>query len=157
TADFRRVALRRPGITEARVRLLDLDGRELLSRSYPRAGILRYLDLLTSRGLTFVEEVDGALQLLDVDGKVRARLPGVPEMSTGPVCLSDDGSRLAVTWRNPTNVAVMLYEPNAAKPALTRVSPGCFTWCLAMSPDNRHFASGGEDGAIRIWDSVTGK
>jgi WD40 repeat protein/tRNA A-37 threonylcarbamoyl transferase component Bud32 len=157
TADFRRAALRKPGITGARVRLLDLDGRELLSRPYPRAGTLRYLDLFTSRGLTFVEEVDGALQLLDMDGRVRARLPGAPELTTGPVCLSEDGSRLAVVWRNPKKIAVMLYEPNAAKPALTRVNPGCFTWCLAISPDNRSFASGGEDGAVRIWESKTGK
>jgi WD40 repeat protein/serine/threonine protein kinase len=153
SSDGSRIAV----FTDSRMTLLDLDGRELLSRPVPRAGILRYLDLRTNRGLTFVEDVDGALQLLDEEERVRMRLPGVPGMITGPMCLNADGSRLAVAWRNPKDWAILVYALTAAKPAVSRVNPGSFTWSLAFSPDNTCFASGGEDGIVRVWESASGK
>jgi WD40 repeat protein/serine/threonine protein kinase len=149
--------LRVVAFTDARVRVLDLDGHELLARSFPGAGNVLYVDLLSSRGLSLVAHVGDEIQVADEEGRVRARLPGVSEMTTSAVCLSQDGSRLAMAWRNPKGWAITLYELNAAKPAAIRVSPGSYIWGLAISPDNTRFASAGEDGVTRVWDSVTGK
>jgi WD40 repeat protein/predicted Ser/Thr protein kinase len=148
--------LRVAAFTDTRVRLLDLHGRELLSRPFPRAGNLVYLDLHAARGLRFVEHVGDEIWLADGEGRVRARLPGVAQMTTGPVCSSQNGSLLAVGWTSPKDWAITLYKPNAENPAVVRLNPGCFTWALSISPDNARLAAGGEDGVTRVWDSTTG-
>jgi eukaryotic-like serine/threonine-protein kinase len=142
--------------TNTSVRLLDLDGRELLSRSFPNSKVWISLDLLGSRQPRIVERVEDTIQVMDTEGPVGPRLKGVPGMNPGPGTISHDGSRLAVGWSASKDWAITLQELNGNKQSLIRASPGCFTWSLAFSPDNSRVASAGEDGVTRVWDSVTG-
>ena len=102
------------------------------------------------------------IEVLDEEGRVQTRLKGVPQMKRGLGCLSADGSRLAMAWNNPTTAGgpnhrqIAVFEPTAQKQTPTRVDPGCHTWALAISPDGTRFASAGDDGVTRVWDSVTG-
>src|SRR5262249_47186876 len=140
-----------------RVRLLDLDGRELLSRPLPGPGTLLGLDLLSGPEPRFLRRVADEIHIMDPEERVRARLPGLPGMIAGPACLSQDGTRLAVGWGNAGEWQVLVYEPQGAKPVLTRVNAECFTWALAISPDRTRLAAAGEDGVARVWDSATGQ
>jgi WD40 repeat protein len=142
--------------TAARVRLLDLDGRELLSRPLPPAkGPLCY-DRYLGRELRRVEPVGDTIEVADEGGRLRARLPGVPGMDVSAICLSPDDSRLAVGWWKPDDWAMLLYQPGREKPVVARVNPGALVRVLAVSPDSTRFASAGEDGVTRVWDGSTG-
>ena len=148
--------------TGPRVRLLDLEGHELLARSLPPGRGWILIDLLSGRRPRLVENVGDTIEVLDEEGRVQTRLKGVPQMKRGLGCLSADGSRLAMAWNNPTTAGgpnhrqIAVFEPTAQKQTPTRVDPGCHTWALAISPDGTRFASAGDDGVTRVWDSVTG-
>jgi WD40 repeat protein/predicted Ser/Thr protein kinase len=141
------------GYNHTGVRLLDLDGRELLARSHPRDR--RYLGILPGRGLRFVKQVADTLQLLDEEGRVQARLPGIAGLELGFVAVSPNGSRLAAVFsRQFKEDTILLYDLDAEKPALvTHARAPSFTWSVAISPDNRRFAAASEDGVARVWDS----
>ncbi len=143
--------------TGPRVRLLDLEGHELLAPSFQAERIWALFDLMSSRRPKLVEQIGlTTIQVVDEQGRVQARRELVPGMGSGPECLSPDGSRLAVAWSSATGCAITLDELNAAKPMPTRVNPGCVTSGLAISADGRRFASADEDGIARVWDSATG-
>jgi WD40 repeat protein/predicted Ser/Thr protein kinase len=154
--------LRVAAYTGRQVRLLDLDGHQLLSWPFPPGGFLLCLDLLSNRAPRFVVQMGGVIEVVDQEGRVRARLPTVPELGVNSAwlsqtaCLSQDGSRLALAWSGPHGWAVTLHQLNGDDQAVIRVNPGCAVWSLAFSPDGRRVAGACEDGVSRIWDSATG-
>jgi eukaryotic-like serine/threonine-protein kinase len=142
-------------------RILDVDGRELLSRSFEPDRTWVRVDLLLPAGPRLVGCVADTIEVVDLDGHVRARLKGIPNMEPGPGSLSPTGSRLAMAWsippeRGPGRWAITVHDPEAEKTVPIRVDLECVTWDLAFSPDGTRFASAGEDGVARVWDSVTG-
>jgi len=38
-----------------------------------------------------------------------------------------------------------------------RLVQGCRAYCMALSPDGKLLATGGEDGTLRVWDTASGK
>jgi eukaryotic-like serine/threonine-protein kinase len=147
--------LRVAAFTSTSVRLIDLDGRALLSRTFPRPKVWASLDLLANRQPRIVELVGDSIQVMDKEGRVGLRLKDIPGMNPGPGSISLDGSRLAMGWTSK-DWALTLHELNGNGRPTVRVNPGCFTWSLAFSPDGARVASTGEDGVTRVWDSATG-
>jgi eukaryotic-like serine/threonine-protein kinase len=137
-------------------RLLDLDGHELLSWSFPREKRWVSSELLSSRSPRIVELVGDTVQVVDKEGRVGPRLKGVQDMSPWVATFSSDGSRLAVGWIGSKDCAITVYQTTGHEQSVIRVNPGCFTWSLAFSPDDTRVASAGEDGVTRVWDSMTG-
>jgi WD40 repeat protein/serine/threonine protein kinase len=145
--------LRVVGYTGARVRVLDLDGRELLARPSPGPGNLPYLGLVATGGVRFLEQVGDTIRLLDEEGRVRAQRAGAADVESA-VCLSPDGSWLACRTRDRE---LLLANLGAGPPAWRRIHPGNYTWSASLSPDRARFVTGGEDGVARVWDSATGR
>jgi WD40 repeat protein/predicted Ser/Thr protein kinase len=145
------------GYTDTHVRLLDLDGRELLSQAHPRLANLRFLGLRSGGKLgLFVGQVGDTAQLVDEEGQVRALLPGVDDNALGEMWLSPDASWL-VAVGNAKEAAILPRDAGAEKLAVTRVHCSSFAWNAAFNPDNSLFAAGCEDGVVRIWETATGK
>jgi WD40 repeat protein/serine/threonine protein kinase len=138
-------------------RLLDPEGHELLSWSFPVPSVWVSLDLLSStqpRVVTLV--AGGTIHIVDKEGRIRSRLKGLVGFRPRPGSFSHDGSRLAVGWSEDNGWAVTFYQPSADEQSMIRVNPGCSTHSLAFSPDNTRVATAGEDAVTRIWDSKTG-
>jgi WD40 repeat protein len=73
------------------------------------------------------------------------------------------GAVLALVWQCDACLAsagadgkVILWDLAAAKPKYT-CSPGTIVRCLALSPDGKLLAGGGDDMLIHFWDTATGK
>jgi eukaryotic-like serine/threonine-protein kinase len=148
--------LRVAAFTGASVRLFDLEGRELLSQSFPRSMVWVALDLLAHRQPRLVEYVGGMIQVIDTKGRVDLRLKGLPVLNPGPGMISLDGSRLAVGWSTSKDFAITIYQLDGNERPIVRLNPGCYTWSLAFSPDNSRVASAGEDGVTRVWNTAAG-
>ncbi len=148
--------LRVAAFTGTGARLLDLDGRELLSWSFPRQKTWVSSELLAGRSPRIVELVGNSVQVVDQQGRVRTRLKGVPGLTPRAASFSSDGSRLAVGWNSLKDSALAIYVLAGKEPSMIRINPECYTWSLAFSPDDTRVASAGEDGVTRVWDSTTG-
>ena len=88
-------------------------------------------DLVSIRDIRFI--VEGAGGLHDNDG---LKVDGDPRPH-------DDALNLEQTLLNAVHARVTI--------------PGETIWALAFSPDGKTLASGGQDGAIKFWESATGK
>ena len=142
--------------TSTSVRLIDLDGRELMSRSFPNPKVWISLDLLASPQPKIVELVGDTVQVLDKEGRVELRLKAILGMNPGPGAISLDGSRLATGWSTSKDWAITVHELNGTERPTVHLNPGCFTWSLAFNPDGSRVASTGEDGITRVWNSANG-
>jgi WD40 repeat protein/predicted Ser/Thr protein kinase len=145
------------GVSQSRVRLLNMNGHELLSRSYPNPETWPCADLLPSPGRDFVQLDGNAIQLVDQQGRVRKRLPGLSGRELGNVRMSTDGTRVLVSWIAKGECTLALYDTSRALPLPTYIRSKDYIWCLAMTPDGTRFAVGYEDGTARLWDGATGK
>jgi WD40 repeat protein/predicted Ser/Thr protein kinase len=161
--------------TSTRLRLTDLEGNELLTRSFrPEMHLLYRPPLPTRQGLrlwaTDGESIarDPALAqslasatkivfLLDDEGRVLTRLNGPEGRSASSItAVSPDGARVAVIWMGAKDWIFTLYDQNSGKPAAASAQDIGYTWALVFSPDGTRIATGGEDGLTRLWDTSTG-
>ncbi len=157
--------------TSTGLRLTDLEGAVLLSRSYsdlsphPPISTRRGLRLVASAGETADHDPDGALPsgrttnhlcLLDVNGRVQTHLMGPPGGQAHRLAVSPDGTRMAVVWLGPKGWEYTLYDPDSGKPGATIAQNLGDIWDLVFSPDGKLIATAGEDGLTRLWDASTG-
>jgi WD40 repeat protein len=148
--------LRIGGHTPTGLRLANLNGRELVRRSFPRAGTLHHSPLWTQRGLRFVQFNGDRVRLLDRKGQVRTNLKGPPNTKGIRVAINQDGSRLAVAWEKLPDWRITFYDAVSGKQTAICAEPNNGIWALAFSPDGRRLASAGENDVARVWDVATG-
>jgi WD40 repeat protein/predicted Ser/Thr protein kinase len=138
------------------LRLADLDGHELLARSFGIDGNIRLPAVRTRHGLRLVKVVDNGVQLLDENGRIQTSLHGPPRGQARRVAVSSDGSRLAVVWTASPDAAITLHEADSGKPMTMGLAANDVIWSVAFSPDGTRLASTSETGLVCVWDTATG-
>jgi eukaryotic-like serine/threonine-protein kinase len=160
--------------TPASLRLDDLDGSELLTRSFPPETYLIYCPPLPTRhGLRLLgndreilarnpalaqspDTSTDSVNLLDDEGRVQTQLKGPPGARVILAAVSPDGSRLAVCWADPKKWVFTVYDPDSGRQTAASSRALGFTWDLVFSPDGTRIATAGEDGQTSLWDTSTG-
>src|SRR5262249_15217076 len=70
--------LRLVAYTGSKIRLLDLDGRQLQSWPVSDRGLLLCLDLVSKQAPRLAVQKGGVIEVVDQESRVKARLPGAP-------------------------------------------------------------------------------
>jgi cytochrome c len=104
---------------------------------------------------------DGEIAAGGADGKVRFLTVGAKEtgeVQAGPtpivaLALSQDGTLIAAAG---IGGAVSLIDRKARSVPRTLAGPGLPVWSVAILPDNATVLTGGADGTIRRWNTLTG-
>jgi WD40 repeat protein len=111
----------------------------------------------------------GSLQLWPADGGGPAKTLEAPPRGVAPaqgapnkvpsnglvLSWSPDGKRLAFATARQT--AIRLWGPNTGKLVLTLEGHGKPLRSLVWSPDGQRLASADDDGAVKVWDAMSGK
>ena len=137
-------------------RLLDLEGHELLSLTFPDPKSWVSQDLLASREPRIVRRDRDAVDVADQRGQTVMRLQGLAGMNPGPAAISLDGSKLVLGWSTSKEWKITVHTLNGNDRSVVRIDPTTFSWSLSFSPDGSRVASAGEDGVTRIWNCTTG-
>ncbi|MBT2393558.1 PQQ-binding-like beta-propeller repeat protein [Streptomyces sp. ISL-1] len=77
----------------------------------------------------------------------------------GPVkqiALASSPGPVAVAVSQEPQATATVFHADTGEPVLEKVHPGVIT-SLALSPEGRHFATGGSDGGARLFTSLTGE
>jgi eukaryotic-like serine/threonine-protein kinase len=167
--------IRIAALSRAGLRVTDIEGNEILTRSFrsENHSMIRY-PLATRHGLRLAQaggnstdsnaarpsstESDaGQVFLLDDDGRERVRLQGPAGASASLLAATQDGARLAVVWQGSKKWVFTLYDPDSGNPGATSAQDIDYTWALAFNADGTRIATGGEDGLTRLWDTSTGR
>ncbi len=162
-------------ITKTGLRVSDLEGHELSSRSFQlKHDLVTTSPILTRRGLRFLcmERARGIQSpgsrenavpepeiawLVDEEGRPQTRLEGPIGSEATQMCVSPDGSRVAVSWLGPRKDAVIVYDFGAGKPDATVACVIESAWYYVFSPDGNRIAAANEDGVTRLWNASTGR
>jgi WD40 repeat protein len=115
-------------------------------------------------GQTLARGRTKAVELYDRRGEGGKRL-GIRKGSVRAVRFTPDGKKLlAGTGRNPGQATrdatgeVVCWDLEAAKPKAVVLGGHAHQVCdLALTPDGKTLASGGDDGAIKLWDIASGQ
>ena len=169
-ADIRIAALAREGL-----RLLDLEGNVLVTHTFSAGSRLSAHSAMPSwHGLQLVncagDTGDGVLAaaqerarggdvwpLRDSGGCVRAPLNEPPGARLYLVAGSPDGARVGVIWSGQRGSEFAVYDAKSGKTIAIFPRDIGDTWVIVASPDSSLFATGGEDGIVRLWETATGK
>jgi WD40 repeat protein/predicted Ser/Thr protein kinase len=167
--------IRIAALTRAGLRVTDLDGNQLLTRSiWPDYPLLFRPPMPTPHGLRLVggdgesiadnpvrarasQSTTNVLFLLDEEGHVLSRLKGPQGTQAHLTAVSPDGARVAVIRMGDKDWVFTLYDPGSGKETATSKEDIGFTWSLVFSPDGQRIATGGEDGLTRLWDTTSGR
>jgi WD40 repeat protein/tRNA A-37 threonylcarbamoyl transferase component Bud32 len=136
------------------LRLMDEDGREFLSLPLPP---LREVAVgRTRRGLWIADLVeDHIVRLWDGAGNVQQKVVSpAATKNVGPVAVSPDGTRLAVTWHGRF---IGVYDTSSGAEQARCEGHTGQVQSLAFSPDGTWIASASHDFTARLWDVATGK
>jgi eukaryotic-like serine/threonine-protein kinase len=136
------------------VRVTDLDGREILTRSFGPEKHLNYPAQWTPKGLWLLDP-GGAIRRLTDRGRIRTRLQDTPRAPFFRWAMSPDGSRLATAW-GVWGAEIVLHQPDTGKRTGSCAPEQSQLWDLAFSPDGTRLASAHEDGVVCVWDAGTG-
>jgi WD40 repeat protein len=72
-----------------------------------------------------------------------------------PVALSPDGKILAIRSGGESGAYFKLMSNDGSELALLRGQPGALS--VTFSPDGKSLATGGEDGRVKLWETITGQ
>ncbi len=168
-------AIRIAALTHDRLRFTDLEGNELLIRSFPRDSHsinqvlipMRHRSRLAAGDRESIARISAVarspdkttiiVNLVDDTGHGRTPLHGPPGTQAEVVAVNPDGSRLAVVWSKPNQWVFTLHDPESGELVVTSNQDVGDTWDLAFNPNGTRLATAGEDGLARLWDTSTGK
>ena len=71
------------------------------------------------------------------------------------ICFSSDGRSILAGVGQHGHIK--MYDVQGLKPTCTFIGHTGLVWDIALAPDKQHFASGADDGSIRIWDRQSGE
>jgi eukaryotic-like serine/threonine-protein kinase len=168
-------AIRIAALARDGLRLIDLEGNEVLTRSFSHESYLinqilvpmRYRLRLATRDRERVARISAVartpddttyiVNIIDNAGHGQTPLQGSPGKHAETAAVSADGSRLAVVWSKPNQWTFTLHDPESGKLGVTSSQDVGDTWDLAFDPNGTRLATAGEDGLARLWDTSTGK
>jgi cytochrome c len=145
------------------------DGRSLVSVGYDLAVRIWHLadgasDIVTlpaalnavaiaQDGEIITGAADGKLRMLAADGKVSGEVAAGPTPVVA-LTLSGDGTLIAASGIGGT---VAIVDRKTRSLLRTLVGTGLPVWAVAFLPDRETLLTGGADGKIRRWNSLTGE
>ncbi len=100
--------------------------------------------------------MDGAIKLWDLSSAALIRtLFASADYSVNDAAWSPDGTRVAGAV-GPLDSVVVIFDTASIASQLRLVGHTGGLWAIVWAPDGRTIATGGDDGAVRFWNAITG-
>ncbi|MCP3920589.1 MAG: protein kinase [bacterium] len=114
---------------------------------------------------------DKTVRIWDLEGKALYRELSGGDNEIGALCFTPDGKRLiaadgflpvrqlngVVTFSQPDSCPIRVWDPATGELLATLEGHGKPIRTMAAHPDDRHFATGSQDGSFVVWDLDTGE
>jgi WD40 repeat protein/predicted Ser/Thr protein kinase len=166
--------LRVAATTRESLRITDLKGNQLLTRSFrPVSKFGQFLAIATRPGLSLVgtrganrdtnsiiesSDVSNSTSviLMDEGGTEQTTFEGPPGTDAHLVAVSPDCSWIAVCWAGKINWSFTVYDLDSGQKKTASTDGIGFVHALVFSPDGSRIATAGSNGVTGLWDTSTG-
>jgi WD40 repeat protein/predicted Ser/Thr protein kinase len=144
--------------TRTGLRFQDESGREFPEKPFPR-----FASWVSSRAGPATEwlfadwENSRLVRLRDETGRVVGTIKPRKEGQAELLALSPDRTRVAVTLLSEKGSSIGIFDTSSGEEQATCTGARDVVYALALSPDGRRLAAGGDDRVIHIWDAATGQ